>query len=93
LGWLSLVNTALAFTLWNRALRTLTALEGGILANAQIVEVALMAWIVLGERLAGQKIIASLIILAGVVVVQLDQALAARRRPGLTPLKGDDRLP
>jgi drug/metabolite transporter (DMT)-like permease len=68
--WLSLINTALAFTLWNLALRTLTALEGGVIANAQIVEVALMAWLILGEQLAGVRIAAALVILLGVTLVQ-----------------------
>ncbi|HET7011430.1 MAG TPA: DMT family transporter [Anaerolineales bacterium] len=68
--WLSLINTALAFTLWNLALRTLTALEGGVIANAQIVEVALMAWFILGEQLAGIRIVAALVILLGVTLVQ-----------------------
>ena len=70
LFWLSLINTALAFTLWNVALRTLTALEGGVIANAQIIEVALMAWLVLGEQLAGVRIAAALVILLGVTLVQ-----------------------
>lgn len=70
LGWLALVNTAFAFTLWNRVLRTLTALEGGVIANAQIVEVAVLAWIVLGEGMGAQRILAALIILLGVTLVQ-----------------------
>ena len=70
LAWLSLINTALAFTLWNLALRTLTALEGGVIANAQIVEVALMAWLVLGESLSAARWLAALVILVGVTLVQ-----------------------
>lgn len=75
LGWLALVNTAFAFTLWNRVLRTLTALEGGVIANAQIVEVAVMAWIVLGEGMDLQRILAALIILLGVTLVQAQGTL------------------
>jgi drug/metabolite transporter (DMT)-like permease len=71
LVWLALVNTALAFTLWNRVLRTLTALEGGVIANAQIVEVAILAWVILGERMDGQRILAALVILLGVTLVQV----------------------
>jgi drug/metabolite transporter (DMT)-like permease len=74
LGWLSLINTAFAFTLWNLALRTLTALEGGVIANAQIVEVALMAWLVLGETLGWGRILAALVILVGVTLVQWRRA-------------------
>jgi drug/metabolite transporter (DMT)-like permease len=72
--WLALVNTAFAFTLWNRVLRTLTALEGGVVANAQIIEVAILAWVVLGETMGPQKIVAAAVILAGVTLVQLQRA-------------------
>jgi drug/metabolite transporter (DMT)-like permease len=75
--WLSLINTALAFTLWNLALRTLTALEGGVIANAQIVEVALLAWLILGEQLLGVRIAAALVILLGVTLVQWRRPAAA----------------
>jgi drug/metabolite transporter (DMT)-like permease len=77
LAWLSLINTALAFTMWNVALRTLTALEGGVIANAQIVEVALMAWLVLGETLAWPRLVAALVILIGVTLVQWRRPMPA----------------
>lgn len=79
--WLALINTAFAFTLWNRVLRTLTALEGGVIANAQIVEVAVMAWIVLGERMDGQRILAALLILLGVTLVQAQATIRPEVRP------------
>lgn len=82
--WLSLINTALAFTLWNLALRTLTALEGGVIANAQIVEVALMAWLILGERLDGIRIVAALVILLGVTLVQWRRPAAASEAGALS---------
>lgn len=69
LGWLSLINTAFAFTLWNHVMRTLTALEAGVIANAQVIEVVILAWIFLGERLTLQKLLASVVILAGIVIV------------------------
>lgn len=80
LGWLALVNTAFAFTLWNRVLRTLTALEGGVIANAQIVEVAVLAWIVLGEGMGVQRILAALLILLGVTLVQAQGTLRPELR-------------
>jgi len=41
-----------------------------VIANAQIVEVAVMAWIVLGEGMNLQRILAALLILFGVTLVQ-----------------------
>ena len=68
--WLGIINTALAFTLWNFALRTLRALEAGVIATAQVIEVTLLAWWVLGEPLTPARLIAALVIVAGVILVQ-----------------------
>jgi drug/metabolite transporter (DMT)-like permease len=68
--WLGIVNTALAFTLWNFALRTLRALEAGVIATAQVIEVTVMAWWFLGEPLGPARLIGALVILAGVILVQ-----------------------
>ena len=68
--WLGIANTALAFTLWNFALRTLRALEAGVIATAQVIEVTLLAWWLLGEPLSSARLVAALIIVAGVILVQ-----------------------
>jgi drug/metabolite transporter (DMT)-like permease len=68
--WLGIANTALAFTLWNFAMRTLRALEAGVIATAQVIEVTLLAWWLLGEPLGPARLIGALIILAGVILVQ-----------------------
>jgi drug/metabolite transporter (DMT)-like permease len=73
--WLGIPNTALAFTLWNFASRTLHALEAGVIATAQVIEVTLLAWWLLDEPLTPTRLIAALIIVAGVILVQ------ARRSP------------
>ncbi|HSR47392.1 MAG TPA: DMT family transporter [Anaerolineales bacterium] len=68
--WLAVVNTAIAFTLWNIALRTLRALEAGVIATAQVIEVTLMAWLILGEPVGLYGALAAVLILAGVILVQ-----------------------
>jgi drug/metabolite transporter (DMT)-like permease len=91
--WLGVANTALAFTLWNLAMRTLQALEAGVIATAQVIEVTLMAWIVLAEPLTTGRLLASLFILAGVILVQtprrpvgsIDAAPVAVGEGGLLP--------
>lgn len=49
IGWLAVVNTAFAFTLWNHTLRTLTAVESSIIANLMLPQIAVLAWVFLGE--------------------------------------------
>lgn len=77
--WLALANTAVAFSLWNHALRTLTAFEGNIIANTTLFQVGALGWIFLGEALTGRQIAAMLIAFGGVLLAQLP-ALRARRR-------------
>jgi drug/metabolite transporter (DMT)-like permease len=42
-SWLALVNTALAFTLWNRSLRNLSAVESSVINNTMLVQIAVLA--------------------------------------------------
>ena len=49
--WLAVVNTAFAFTLWNKSLQTLSAVESSIINNTMLVQIAILAWVFLGERL------------------------------------------
>lgn len=50
--WLAVVNTALAFTLWNRSLRVLTAVESSILNSLMLPQIAVLAYVFLGESLS-----------------------------------------
>jgi drug/metabolite transporter (DMT)-like permease len=69
--WLGVVNTALAFFLWNHALQRLEAFEISVLQNTMLVQIALLAWFFLGEQLTGTKIVAMALVFLGALVVQL----------------------
>ncbi len=70
IGWLAAVNTALAFTLWNHTLRTLPAVVSSVINNTMLIQVAILAWLFLGER-PGQRELAGLALAAvGALVVQ-----------------------
>ncbi len=71
IGWLAVVNTALAFTLWNHTLRALSATESSIINSTMLVQIAVLAWLFLGERLAWQEIIGMALAGIGVLIVQL----------------------
>lgn len=68
--WLAVVNTALAYVLYNRALRVLTALEINMLLNLSPLGTAAFAWALLGERVSIVQIIGMLIVILGVTLVQ-----------------------
>ncbi|MBM4422093.1 MAG: DMT family transporter [Chloroflexi bacterium] len=75
--WMAVVNTAFAFTLFNHALRTLTAVESSVIVSTMLVMIAVLAWLFLGEQITLQKGAGMLLVGAGVVIVQLRQEASA----------------
>ena len=71
IAWLALVNTAFAFTLWNHTLRTLSAVESSVINNTMLIQIAILAWIFLGERLTWQEASGLIVSGLGVVILQL----------------------
>lgn len=72
LAWLVLVNTAFAFTLWNRTLQILTAVEASVINNTMLVQVAVLAWVFLGEELGWIDIIGLVFASVGVLIASLN---------------------
>lgn len=68
--WLAIVNTALAYVLYNHSLQILTALEMNVMLNLIPLGTALLAWWLLGERLGFVQIIGMVIMIIGVIFVQ-----------------------
>ncbi len=69
--WLAVVNTAFAFTIWNKTLQTLTAVESSIINGAMMPQIAILAWIFLGEPLNLRQVIGLVLVGIGTLVVQL----------------------
>lgn len=77
-GWLAVVNTALAFWLWNRAQAVLGALETSLINNTMLIQIAVLAVIFLGERLSAMQVAGLTLAGAGVLYVQLARMRAVR---------------
>lgn len=73
--WLALVNTALAFTLWNHTLRTLSAVESSIINGTMMIWIPVLAVLFLNETITPKEIIALFVTGLGTLIVQL------RKRP------------
>ncbi len=69
--WLAVVNTALAFTLWNHTLRTLSATESSIINGTMLIWIPILAVTFLGESIEGKEILGLVIAGAGTLIVQL----------------------
>ncbi len=71
IAWLAVVNTAFAFTLWNLTLRTLSATESSVINNTMLIQIALLAWIFLGEGISIKEGVGLLIAVVGILIVQV----------------------
>lgn len=71
IGWLAVVNTAIAFTLWNRSLRTLSAVESSVLNGMMLPQIVILAWIFLGEALTLREIAGLVLASVGTLIVQI----------------------
>lgn len=69
--WLAVVNTAFAFTLWNHTLRALSAVESSVINNTMLIQIAVLAWVFLGEAISPAGIVGIGLASAGILIVQL----------------------
>jgi drug/metabolite transporter (DMT)-like permease len=73
IGWLAVVNTALAFTLWNLSLRRLSAVESASINNTMLIQIAVLAWVFLGETPGLPELAGIALVSTGVVLTQIVQ--------------------
>ncbi|MDO9084732.1 MAG: DMT family transporter [Anaerolineaceae bacterium] len=71
IAWLAIVNTAFAFTLWNKSLQTLTAVESSIINGTMLPQIAILAWIFLDEPLNLRQILGLGLVAIGIIIVQV----------------------
>ena len=73
--WLAGINTAFAFTLWNVTLRTLTAMESSIINGTMLIQIAILAWVFLGESITLLEGTGMMIAAVGAVLVQVKRKI------------------
>lgn len=71
LFWLAGINTALAFTIWNLTLQSLTAMESSIINGTMLIQIAILSWFFLDESITTKEGLGMVIAAAGVIFVQL----------------------
>jgi drug/metabolite transporter (DMT)-like permease len=67
---LTLLNTILAYSLYNHSMQVLTAFETNIFLNLSPLGTAVLAWYFFGERLTWGQIAGMFIVISGVTLVQ-----------------------
>ena len=69
--WLAGINTAFAFTLWNLTLQTLSAIQSSIINGTMLIQIAILAWLLLGEAILPLELVGISVAAVGIVLVQL----------------------
>ena len=69
--WLAIINTALAFTLWNISLRTLNAFESSIINGTMLIQIAILSAVFIDEVIDMKEAVGMTIAAAGAVIVQI----------------------
>lgn len=72
--WLAVVNTAFAFLLWNTSLQVLSAVESSIINNTMLVQIAILAWLFLGEQPTVWGLVGLALAVVGILLVNLKGA-------------------
>ncbi len=78
--WLSVVNTAFAFTLWNRAMQTLRAIDITLINGTMLPQIVILSIIFLGEMPTFLDWIGLALIAVSVLIVQMIQARQKNNR-------------
>jgi drug/metabolite transporter (DMT)-like permease len=71
IAWMAVVNTALAFTLWNRSLHVLTAVESSVLNSLMMPQIAILALLFLGEKIPLKALGGLILVFTGTIIVQI----------------------
>jgi drug/metabolite transporter (DMT)-like permease len=71
IAWLAVVNTAIAFTLWNYTLRTLSATESSIINGTMLIWIPILAIMFLDEHVSGKEVLGLVAAGVGTLFVQL----------------------
>ena len=69
LAWLTFINSAVGFVIWNHALKSIQAFEISITGNLMPIGTALLAPLFLGEMVSGKAWVGMSISLIGVILV------------------------
>ena len=72
--WLAIMNTALAFTLWNRAMQELRAIDTTLINSTMMPQIVLLSIVFLGEFPDLLDWIGLILLAIGITVVQVIQA-------------------
>jgi drug/metabolite transporter (DMT)-like permease len=79
IAWLAVLNTAVAFTLWNYTLQTLSATESSIINSTMLIWIPILAVVFLDEQVTSKELLGLVAAGIGTFFVQLKYPSALLR--------------
>ncbi len=70
LGYLSLVNTAFGFALYNHTMKVLGAFEIAVLQDSMVIQIGILSAIFLGDAISFRTASGMVLVVVGVAIVQ-----------------------
>ncbi|MEV4397855.1 EamA family transporter [Nonomuraea sp. NPDC049607] len=90
-AYLAIIGSALAYTLWFRGIRELSATKVTFLGLLSPVVATALGWLVLGQRLTLAQVIGAVVVLAALVVAQLQPVRHRAAPEPLAPVPAGDK--
>jgi drug/metabolite transporter (DMT)-like permease len=86
--FLAIVNTAFTFTIWNKAMKTLRALDISLINNTMLPQITILSIIFLAETVTPLEFFSLVIVLVSVVLIQIHSIIKQnnKRKVNATPL-------
>lgn len=69
--YLASIGTAFAFWLWNHSMRTLSAMESSVINNTMLIQISVLSWVFLNERITLIEGIGLVVAMIGVFLVSV----------------------
>ena len=82
---LAIFNTALAFTLWNKSMATLRALDTSLINNTMLPQITILSIIFLQESINLLETVSLVIILVSVILIQVHSINKQNNKNKITP--------
>ncbi|MFX0113522.1 MAG: DMT family transporter [Candidatus Hodarchaeota archaeon] len=93
---LGIFSTALAYLLWNYAMRYLGSFEATMLQNSMLIQIAILSVLFLGQKIYLNMLLGILLVLFGVFLVQMEglkRNASNRRQTGLNAVQESETAP
>ncbi|MFW9930672.1 MAG: EamA family transporter, partial [Candidatus Thorarchaeota archaeon] len=87
--WLGIINTALAFTLWNKSLQHLRAMDSSLINSLMLPQIVILSIIFLAESVTINEVFGLIVLICGILILQIQQAKKNGKKLSSIEIRGN----